>query len=243
MRETALFLYSKFFNKSIKKEGTMYDTLRNEPYKKYVESKGNGNFTAEYISWAVMHDKLKQYFNYVKYRVHEYTITTDKSEYTIPYMMLPDGSAVVKVTLSFATRDGDEHEHQECLAIRDFRMQASKSPDSAQVENTIRRCIAKAGSMVTGFGIELWFNEDIRDLDYRPPTLLSGDLPTKGHITIEQNVKLDELRRHPLFKGSNTAEKTKVWMNTNPTEEESSKAIVKLKEKIAELKKQSKETK
>tara|TARA_R110002051_G_scaffold101491_2_gene172323 strand:- start:3083 stop:3748 length:666 start_codon:yes stop_codon:yes gene_type:complete len=221
----------------------MYNTLRNNEYKKYVESKGTGTFNAEYISWAVMHDRLKQNFNFVKYVVHEYIIKTEKSEYTIPYMMLPDGSAVVKVTLSFETLDGDKHEHQECLAIRDFRMQASKTPDSAQVENTIRRCIAKAGSMVTGFGIELWFNEDIRDLDYRPPTLLTGETPTKGHITIEQNVKLDALRRDPVFNHTKVGARTKEWMSTNPTEEESDKAIIRLKKKIADERKLNKEKK
>jgi len=221
----------------------MYQTLRNEEYKKYVESKGNGNFTADYISWAVMHDRLKQNFDYVQYRVHEYIVRKDTTQFTVPYMMLPDGSAVVKITLSFQTKDGDKHEHEECLAIRDFRMQASKTPDSAQVENTIRRCIAKAGSMVTGFGIELWFNEDIRDLDYKQPTLLNGKIPVDGGITIEQNIKLDALRRDPVFKGSDVGAKTKEWMSGNLSENDAEVAINQLKKKIADKKKQAKESK
>ena len=172
-----------------------YSTLRNENYKPYVETKGGGNFSADYVSWAVMHDYLKRNFQYVNYKIHEYTITKDNTALTLPYMLLPNGTAIVKVTLTLEDNNGDKHSHEECLAVRNFKMTAETSPDAAQVENTIRRCIAKAGSMLTGFGIELWFGEDIKDLDYRPETLLNGKVPTEGHITVDQNLKLDRLSR------------------------------------------------
>ena len=220
-----------------------YSTLRNEDYKPYVETKGGGNFSADYVSWAVMHDYLKRNFQYVNYKIHEYTITKDNTALTLPYMLLPNGTAIVKVTLTLEDNSGDKHSHEECLAVRNFKMSAETSPDAAQVENTIRRCIAKAGSMLTGFGIELWFGEDIKDLDYRPETLLNGKVPTEGHITVDQNVKLDRLSRDPVFKGTDTSKKVRELINANPTEDKAQKAIEKLQAKIKKLREDNKKDK
>ena len=220
-----------------------YSTLRNENYKPYVETKGGGNFSADYVSWAVMHDYLKRNFQYVNYKIHEYTITKDNTALTLPYMLLPNGTAIVKVTLTLEDNNGDKHSHEECLAVRNFKMSAETSPDAAQVENTIRRCIAKAGSMLTGFGIELWFGEDIKDLDYRPETLLNGKMPTEGHITVDQNVKLDRLSRDPVFKGTDTSKKVRELIDANPTEDKAQKAIEKLQAKIKKLREDNKKDK
>jgi hypothetical protein len=218
---------------------TFYNTLRNEDYKPYIESKGGGSFKADYLSWAVMHDRLKSNFDYVEYKIHNYQINKGDTVLTVPYMLLPDGSAMVQVDLYVIDKNGDEHKHTECLAVRDFKMQAAKSPDAAQIENTIRRCIAKAGSMLTGFGIELWFNEDIRDLDYRPESLINGKQPTEGHITVEQNVKLERLSRDPVFAGTDTQKKVRALIDSNPTKEKAQQAIRKLE--LGKIKKQSKE--
>ena len=220
-----------------------YSTLRNENYKPYVETKGGGNFSADYVSWAVMHDYLKRNFQYVNYKIHEYTITKDNTALTLPYMLLPNGTAIVKVTLTLEDNNGDKHSHEECLAVRNFKMTAETSPDAAQVENTIRRCIAKAGSMLTGFGIELWFGEDIKDLDYRPETLLNGKVPTEGHITVDKNVKLDRLSRDPVFKGTDTSKKVRELIDANPTEDKAQKAIEKLQAKIKKLREDNKKDK
>ena len=220
-----------------------YSTLRNENYKPYVETKGGGNFSADYVSWAVMHDYLKRNFQYVNYKIHEYTITKDNTALTLPYMLLPNGTAIVKVTLTLEDNNGDKHSHEECLAVRNFKMTAETSPDAAQVENTIRRCIAKAGSMLTGFGIELWFGEDIKDLDYRPETLLNGKVPTEGHITVDQNVKLDRLSRDPVFKGTDTSKKVRELIDANPTKDKAQKAIEKLQAKIKKLREDNKKDK
>ena len=220
-----------------------YSTLRNENYKPYVETKGGGNFSADYVSWAVMHDYLKRNFQYVNYKIHEYTITKDNTALTLPYMLLPNGTAIVKVTLTLEDNNGDKHSHEECLAVRNFKMSAETSPDAAQVENTIRRCIAKAGSMLTGFGIELWFGEDIKDLDYRPETLLNGKVPTEGHITVDQNVKLDRLSRDPVFKGTDTSKKVRELIDANPTKDKAQNAIEKLQAKIKKLREDNKKNK
>ena len=190
-----------------------------------------------------MHDYLKRNFQYVNYKIHEYTITKDNTALTLPYMLLPNGTAIVKVTLTLEDNNGDKHSHEECLAVRNFKMSAETSPDAAQVENTIRRCIAKAGSMLTGFGIELWFGEDIKDLDYRPETLLNGKVPTEGHITVDQNVKLDRLSRDPVFKGTDTSKKVRELIDANPTEDKAQKAIEKLQAKIKKLREDNKKDK
>ena len=224
-----------------------YSILRDEEYKTHVEKKGE----YDYLSWAVCHDKLKNAFNYVEYIVHEYQVTLqDGAMLTLPYMLLPNGTAMVKVTLKCMDSEGDEHQHTECLAVRDYRMNATSAPDSAQVENTIRRCIAKAASMLTGYGIELWFGEDIKDLDYRQETLVNGRVPTTGHITPEQSRKLDRLMRNPLITANDTAldesgataKKVVEFMTKNPTFDETETAINKLQQKIAELKEAEKET-
>tara|TARA_R100000742_G_C4275906_1_gene96634 strand:+ start:799 stop:1512 length:714 start_codon:yes stop_codon:yes gene_type:complete len=186
-----------------------YSTLRNENYKPFVETKGGGKFSADYLSWAVMHDYLKKNFQYVNYKIHEYTVVKENgTSLTVPYMLLPNGTAIVKITLTLEDNDGDKHSHEECLAIRNHSMQAASSPDCAQVENTIRRCIAKAGSMLTGFGIELWFGEDIRDLDYNPniPNHAELSANTKGEVKSlpKDAPKLKRLANSKYFKDAKT---------------------------------------
>ena len=213
-----------------------YGTLRGEEYKKFVESKGNGSFSADYLSWAVVHDFLKKSFQYVTYKVHEYSIeTSNGSTLTVPYMLLPNGTAMVKVTLNVTDMDGDVHNHEECLAIRDFKMKSAMNPDSAQIENTIRRCIAKAGSMLTGFGIELWFGEDIKDLDYHPtiPNFKELDGNTGGEVkTVPQHIlDIKTLSRAVEFKGTGLQTKIIEWLETkNPSKDEVMEKYIKMKD-------------
>ena len=179
-----------------------YDTLRNEEYKQFVEKKGK----YDYLSWAVAVDFANKCFQYVEYEIQNYTMTTSNgSTLTVPYMLLPNSTALVKVTLKLTDFDGDVRTHEECLAIRDQRNRAVVNPDSAQVENAIRRCIAKAISMLTGFGIELWFGEDIKDLDYHPQipnhAELQGNTGAEVKTRSDIEVKLKALSRDPKFKG------------------------------------------
>jgi len=172
-----------------------YQILRNEEYKKFVESKGNARFSADYISWAVAWDKFQKNFQYCKYKSREYDIEIAGNKLRVPYMVLPNQTAMVKVDLYWETFDGDEHTHTEELAVRDHTMKAVIDPSSAQVENATRRCVAKAISMATGFGIELWFGEDLKDMEDTEEKLMNGDKPISGMITPEQSRKLDALMR------------------------------------------------
>ena len=110
-------------------------------------------------------------------------------------MVLPNQTAMVKVDVWITDAEGDEHEGTMELAVRDNRNNAVSDPDAAQVENAIRRCLAKAVSVITGFGIELWFGEDIKGLDYTKPTHLNGAEIKVGNATQDQTIKLDRLMR------------------------------------------------
>jgi hypothetical protein len=59
--------------------------------------------------------------------------------------------------------------------------------------------------MLTGFGIELWFGEDIKDLDYHPeiPNYeeLKGNTGGEVKSRSDNEVKLKALSRDPNFKG------------------------------------------
>ena len=178
----------------MEKQKNPYQILRNEEYKKFVESKGNSRFSADYLSWAVAWDKFKKNFQYCSYVVREYHIEIAGNTLKVPYMVLPNQTAMVTVDLNYETFDGDAHTHTETLAIRDHTMKAVVDPSSAQVENAIRRCVAKAVSMATGFGIELWFGEDLKDMD-NAETHITGNTPKVGMITTAQSRKLDELMR------------------------------------------------
>jgi len=189
-----------------------YKTLRNLPYDNFVEKKGN-KFKADYLSWAIVLDFLKKSFLDVTYKVHEYEHVDKQGSRSIKkYTECKNGTAMVTITLKVIDKEGKKRKHEECLAIRDHYMKAVKDPDMVQVENTIRRCIAKAGSMLTGFAIELWFNEDLKDLNYDPSNPDSAKIPnyetlaanTSGTVKTvpDEVVKLRALAQSVEFKNS-----------------------------------------
>ena len=76
-----------------------YYILREEEYKKYVETKGD-RFKADFLSWAVCWDKLKQLDTEASYKLH-------------PVQFLPDGTAIVHVELIYHDSNQDEFTHHE----------------------------------------------------------------------------------------------------------------------------------
>lgn len=78
--------------------------------------------------------------------------------------------------------------------------------------------------------------EDSDSMDNREQTLLNGKKPTKGHITVDQNIKLDRLSRDPALKGTDTPAKVRKLIDDNPTEDRAAKAIVKLQNAIKKAK-------
>ena len=173
-----------------------FHILRHDEFKNSVEKKGK----YDYLSWAVCWDKLKE--------------IDPNARYELVKLIHTEQSQLVHVQLHYED-DGDELVHNEYLAVRDFKGQAVSNPDSVQIENTFRRAVAKAVSMATGYGIELWINEDIRDLDYVPNTI-NGNMPTKGGITPDQRVKLDRYSRSKYLNEEEQA-KVKAFMNDTNT--------------------------
>ena len=68
-------------------------------------------------------------------------------------------------------------------------------------------------------------------------------MPTEGHITVDQNVKLDRLSRDPVFKGTDTSKKVRELINANPTKDKAQNAIEKLQAKIKKLREDNKKDK
>ena len=76
--------------------------------------------------------------------------------------------------------------------------------------------------------------EDVDSMDNRTQTLINGKIPKSGHITINQNLKLDRLSRNPKFKGTDMQKQVRGFIDTNPTEKESDEKILKLNNIIKE---------
>tara|TARA_R100000781_G_scaffold108339_1_gene72849 strand:+ start:459 stop:1097 length:639 start_codon:yes stop_codon:yes gene_type:complete len=205
-----------------------YYVLRNEEYKQHIEKKGK----FDYLSWAVAWDKLKQISPDARYEIVTYK-TANGNE--LPYMRCDKG-ALVHIYLQYKDKNDDICKHEEYLAVTDHRNQCVLEPDSVQVINTARRCLAKAISMATGWGIELWFGEDIKSLDYKPETLFNGDLPSKGKVTVDQNVKLRRLANNRVFKGSDMVKQVDSFITDGPNEKEAEDKIKKLEQTIKENK-------
>jgi|TARA_R110000824_G_scaffold261868_5_gene450622 hypothetical protein len=205
-----------------------YYVLRNEEYKQHIEKKGK----FDYLSWAVAWDKLKQMSPDAKYEIVTYQTANGNK---LPYMRCDKG-ALVHIYLQYKDKNDDIHKHEEYLAVTDHRNQCVLEPDSVQVINTARRCLAKAISMATGWGIELWFGEDIKSLDYQPQTLFNGDLPTKGKVTVDQNVKLRRLANNRVFKDSDMVKQVDIFIIDGPTEKQAENKIKKLEQAIKENK-------
>lgn len=84
-------------------------------------------------------------------------------QYTpLPYMSLPDGSAMVKVNVTIK-----EHVKSCLLPVMNHRNQAIKSPDAFAVNTAIMRCLAKAISM-HGLGLYIYAGEDLPEEDDSP---------------------------------------------------------------------------
>ena len=193
-----------------------FHILRHDEYKNSVEQKGK----FDYLSWAVCWDKLKEIDPNARYELAQ-IIDTGQSK-------------MVHVQLHYEV-DGDELVHNEYLAVRDFRNQAVSNPDAAQVENTFRRAVAKAVSMATGFGLDLWINEDIRDLEYVPNSI-NGAMPVKGGITPDQRTALDRLSRSNYLSPQGKKRVVEIMNNPETTQEDAELRISEIKAIIKERK-------
>lgn len=93
--------------------------------------------------------------------------------------------------------------------------------------------------MATGYGLDLWINEDIRDLDYVPNSI-NGQMPVKGGITPDQRVKLDRLSRSNHLKPGGKERILEIMNNPNTTEETANQRIEEIQAAIKQRKSETK---
>ena len=109
----------------------------------HIEKKGN----LSYLSWAWAWAEVLKIDPAARWYAHEYG---DR-----PAMYLPDGSAMVKVSV---TIKGDT---KTCvLPVMNNRNQAIPNPDAFAVNTAVMRCLAKCIAMF-GLGLYIYAGEDL----------------------------------------------------------------------------------
>jgi hypothetical protein len=117
----------------------------------HIEKKGN----LSYLSWAWAWAEVLKIDPAASWVAHEWA---DR-----PAMFLPDGSAMVKVSV---TVKGDT---KLCvLPIMDNRNRAIQNPDAFAVNTAIMRCLAKAIAM-HGLGLYIYAGEDLPEAEKKEP--------------------------------------------------------------------------
>ena len=109
----------------------------------HLEKKGN----LSYLSWAWAWAEVLKIDSTAVWVAHEWS---DR-----PAMFLPDGTAMVKVSV---TIKGDT---KSCvLPVMDNRNRAIQNPDAFSVNTAVMRCLAKAIAM-HGLGLYIYAGEDL----------------------------------------------------------------------------------
>ena len=117
----------------------------------HLEKKGN----LSYLSWAWAWAEVLKIDPVASWVAHEWA---DR-----PAMFLPDGSAMVKVSV---TVKGDT---KLCvLPIMDNRNRAIQNPDAFAINTAIMRCLAKAIAM-HGLGLYIYAGEDLPEAEKKEP--------------------------------------------------------------------------
>jgi len=117
----------------------------------HLEKKGN----LSYLSWAWAWAEVLKIDPAASWVAHEWN---DR-----PAMFLPDGSAMVKVSV---TVKGDT---KLCvLPVMDNRNRAIQNPDAFAVNTAIMRCLAKAIAM-HGLGLYIYAGEDLPEAEKKEP--------------------------------------------------------------------------
>ena len=117
----------------------------------HTERKGN----LTYLSWAWAWAEVLKIDPAASWVAHEWA---DR-----PAMFLPDGSAMVKVSVTV------KNDTKLCvLPIMDNRNRAIQNPDAFAVNTAIMRCLAKAIAM-HGLGLYIYAGEDLPEAEKKEP--------------------------------------------------------------------------
>lgn len=161
-------------------DNSSYDILRSIDVGEHIEKKGRFS----YLSWAWAVDTLKKNFPDAYWTFTKFTVKGER-EYTLPYMYDPithHAYVECSVTVEDVTL---EHTHP----VLDNRNQPVEQPDAFQVNTAQMRCLVKCIGM-HGLGLYIYAGEDLPQ-----ETLITGQVPSKGGMTVDQNIKLERLLR------------------------------------------------
>ena len=117
----------------------------------HLEKKGN----LSYLSWAWAWAEVLKIDPAASWVAHEWA---DR-----PAMFLPDGSAMVKVSVTV------KNDTKLCvLPVMDNRNRAIQNPDAFAINTAIMRCLAKAIAM-HGLGLYIYAGEDLPEAEKKEP--------------------------------------------------------------------------
>lgn len=129
-----------------------------------------------YLSWAWAWAEVLKIDPLASWQAHEWN--------GLPAMFLPDGSAMVKVSV---TIKGDT---KACpLPVMDHRNKAIKNPDAFAINTATMRALAKAISM-HGLGLYIYAGEDLPEQDDKAKKELHS---IGAVVTDEKAAELDEV--------------------------------------------------
>lgn len=140
-----------------------------------------------YLSWAWAWAEVLKVDPKATWWVHEYA-HGNASE--LPAMFLPDGSAMVKVSVKI------KDDTKTCLLpVMDHRNKAIKNPDAFAVNTAIMRCMVKAIAM-HGLGLFIYAGEDLpegTEPKPEPKPVIKATDGAEQTIDADTRAELDEL--------------------------------------------------
>lgn len=123
---------------------TPYERMRKIDVSEYVETKGTGNFKANYLSWAWAVDQLL---------LHDPDASWEFGEPTV----FPDTTVMVYCTVTAFGKARKMH-----LPVMDNKNAPIKNPSSFAMNTALMRCLVKAIAL-HGLGLYIYAGEDLPD--------------------------------------------------------------------------------
>lgn len=153
-----------------------------------------------YLSWAWAWTEVLKLDPAAKWEAHEWN--------GLPAMFLPDGSAMVKVSV---TINGDT---KTCpLPVMDHRNKAIKQPDAFAINNATMRALAKAISM-HGLGLYIYAGEDIPEAEQTAAEKRQMELDELAQFLIASHEEGKDMPAIAAWYDQGN------WAADNPTEQE-----------------------
>lgn len=153
-----------------------------------------------YLSWAWAWTEVLKLDPAAKWEAHEWN--------GLPAMFLPDGSAMVKVSV---TINGDT---KTCpLPVMDHRNKAIKQPDAFAINNATMRALAKAISM-HGLGLYIYAGEDIPEAEQTAAEQRQMELDELAQFLIASHEEGKDMPAIAAWYDQGN------WAKDNPTEQE-----------------------